>query len=125
MRISSHHSGNLNNSKVEEYPHTLTGGPEDIRNHPHKVTKFQEEIPYCFLGTSLGKQKKPRSTSQPQVRSENTPVTIEADLILLALQQLAMNSDSANFNNNINRISKLPKPLTTKTSTFDGKSEKF
>ena len=80
---------------------------------------------YCSPGTSSGKQKKNRSTSQPQFRSENTPATIEADQILLALQQLANNSNSANFQNNINRISKLPKSLTTTMPTFDGKSEKF
>ena len=51
--------------------------------------------------------------------------TIEADQILLALQQLATNSNSANFKNNISRISKLPKSLTTTMPTFDGKSEKF
>ena len=52
-------------------------------------------------------------------------MTIEADQIFLALQQLATNSNSANFNNNISRISKLPKSLTTAMPTFDGKSEKF
>ena len=50
---------------------------------------------------------------------------MEADQILLALQQLANNNNSANFQNNINRISKLPKSLTTTMPTFDGKSEKF
>ena len=65
------------------------------------------------------------STSQSQFRSDNTPATIEADQILLALQQLATNSNSANFNNNISRLSKLPKTLTTTMPTFDGKSEKF
>ena len=75
---------------------------------------------YCSLGTSSGKQKNNRSTSQPQFRSENTPATIEADQILLALQQLANNNNSANFHNNINRIS-----TTTTMPTFDGKSEKF
>ena len=74
---------------------------------------------------SSGKQKKVCSTFQPQFRSENTPATNEADQILLALQQLATNSNSANFNKNINRISKLPKSLTTTMPTFDGKSEKF
>ena len=69
--------------------------------------------------------KRRRSTSQPQFRSENTHATIEADQILLALQQLATNSNSANFNNNITKISKLPKSLTTAMPTFDGKSEKF
>ena len=48
-----------------------------------------------------------------------------ADQILLAPQQMATISNSANFNNNINRISKLPKSLTTTMPTFDGKSEKF
>ena len=51
--------------------------------------------------------------------------TFEADQILLALQQLATNFNSANFNNNISRFSKLPKSLTTTMPTFDGKSEKF
>ena len=70
-------------------------------------------------------QKKNRSTSQPQFRSENTPARIEADQFLLALQQLANNNNSANFHNNINRISKLPKTLTSTMPTFDGKTEKF
>ena len=63
--------------------------------------------------------------SQPQFCSESTPATIEADQILLALQQLATNSNSANFNYNISRISKLPKSLTTTMPTFDGKSDKI
>ena len=87
------------------------------------TTETQEEIPYCSSGTSSRKQKKARSTSQPQFRSENTPATIEADQILLALQQLATNSNSANFNKNITRISKLPKSLTTTMPTIDGKSK--
>ena len=89
------------------------------------VTGVHEEVTYCSLSTSAGKQKKNRSTSQPQFRSENTPATIEADQVLLALQQLANNNKSANFHNNINRIYKLPKSLTTTMPTFDGKSEKF
>ena len=87
------------------------------------MTGTQEEIPYCSPGTSSGKQKEARSTGQPQFRSENPLATIEAGQILLALQQLATNSNSANFNNNNNRISKLPKSLTTTMPT--GKSEKF
>ena len=110
---------------TENYPHIVTGGPEEIRHNPHTMTATQEEIPYCSPTTSSGKQKKARSTTQSQFRSENTPATIEADHILLALQQLATNSNSANFNNNISRISKLPKSLTTTMPTFDGKSEKF
>ena len=65
------------------------------------------------------------STSQPQFRSENNPATIEADQILLALQQLATSINSANVNNNSNRTSELPKSLTTTMPTFDGASEKF
>ena len=123
------------NSGQEVGPHMVTGGTErhdiltgateEIRNGHDMVTAVQEEIPYCFSGISSGKQKKARSTIQPQFRSENTPATIEADQILLALQQLATNSNSANVNNNSNKVSKLPKSLTTTMLTFDGKSEKF
>ena len=94
------------------------------RNAPHGEG-VEEEIPYCSPGTSSGKQKKPRSTSQSQCRNENTPVLIEADQILLAFQQFVTNNTSANSNNNISRNSKLPKSLTTTVNTFDRKSEKF
>ena len=110
---------------MEAYPHMVTGVPEEIRNRSHMVTGNQEEMPCCSPGNSSGKQKKARSTSRPQFRSENTPGTIEADQILLALQQLATNSNSANFNNNIDGVSKLPKSFTTTMPTIDGKSEKF
>ena len=102
----------------------LTGATEEILNGHDMVTAVQEEIPYSS-GISSGKQKKARSTSQPQFHSENTPATIEADQILLALQQLPTSSNSASVYNNSNRISKLPKSLTTTMPTFDGKSEKF
>ena len=110
---------------TQNYSHMVTGATEETRHNPHTMIVTQEEIPYCSPTTSSGKQKKTRSTSQPQFRSENTPATIEADQILLALQQSATNSNSANFNNNISRISKLPKSPTTTMPTFDGKSEKF
>ena len=110
---------------TKNYPHMVTGGPEENRHNPHMMTATQEEIPYCSPTTWSGKQKKTRSTSQPQFRSENAPATIEADQILLALQQLATDSNSANFNNNLSRISKFPKSLTTTMPTFHGKSEKF
>ena len=127
------HSGQPNSPETEtnshtvteNYPHMVTEGPEEFRHNPHMMTATQEEIPYCSPTTSSGKQKKARCTSQPQFRSENTPATIKADQILLALQQLATNSNSANFSNNISRTSKLPKSLTTTMPTFDGKSEKF
>ena len=85
-----HNSGQLNsprtgtNSHVvtKNYPHMVTGGPEEIRHNPHTMTATQEEIPYCSPTTSSGKQKKTRSTSQPQLRSENTPATIGTDQIL-------------------------------------------
>ena len=103
----------------------VTRGSEEIRNGYDMVTAVQGRIPYSSFGISSGKQKKARSTSQPQFHSENTPATIEAEQILLALQQLPTNSNSSNVNNNSNRISKLPKSLTTTMPTFDGKSEKF
>ena len=126
-----HHSGQLRSPVIEtkshmvtkNCPHILTGGPEEIRYNPHIMTATQEEIPYCSPTTLSGKQKKARSTSRPQFRSENTPATIEADQILLDLQQLATNSNSSNFNNKTSRFSKLPKSLTTTMPTIDGKSE--
>ena len=103
----------------------VTAGSEEMRNGLDMVTAVQEEIPYCSSGLSSGKQKKARTTSQPQYRSEKTPATIEADQFLLALQQLATSSNSATINNNSNGISKLPISLTTTMPTVDGKSEKF
>ena len=111
--------------EIRYRPDMVTGDSEEVHNDRDMVTAVQEEIPYCSSVISSGKQKKARSPSQPQFRSENTPATIEADQILLALQQLATNSNSANVNNNSNRISKLPKSLTTTMPAFDGKSEKF
>ena len=73
----------------------VTGVTGAIRHCRDMVTAAGEEIPYYFSGISSGKQKKTRSTRQPQFRSENTPATTEADQILLALQQLATNSNSA------------------------------
>ena len=90
--------------EIRNRPHMVTRGPEEICIRPHMVTGFQKNIPYCSPGTSSGKQKKARSTSQPQFRSENTPATIESNQIVLALQQLATSSNSATFNNNINLI---------------------
>ena len=74
---------------------------------------------------SFRKTKEKRFTIQQQFRNENIPATIEADQNLLALQQLASNSNSVNINNNINKISKLPKSITTTMPTFDGTSEKL
>ena len=121
----SHHSGQLNSPESETNPHMVTGAAEKFRQHPHMMTATQEEIPYCSPTTSSCKQKKEPSTNQSQFRSKNTHATIEKDQNFWALQQLATNSNSANFNNNISRISKLLKSLTSTMPTFDGKSEKF
>ena len=112
------------NSGPEDGHDMVTGATEQTGNC-HDMTGVHEEVTYCPPSTSSGKQKKIRSISEPQFRSENTSATIEADQILLALQQLANNNNSANFHDNINRISKLPKSLTKTMPTFDGKSEKF
>ena len=87
----------------------MVTGATELNRNCHDMTEIHEEVTHCSPSTSSGKQKKNRSTSQPQFLSENTPATIEADQILLALQHLANNNNSANFHNNINKISKLPK----------------
>ena len=115
-----HRAGQLNSPEIENNLHMVTGATEESRQYPHLMTAIEEEIPYCSPTTSSGKQKKARSTSQPQFYSEITPATIEADQILLVLQKLATNSNLANFKNNISRISNLPKSLTTTMPTFDG-----
>ena len=53
------------------------------------VTGDQKDVSYCFPWTSIRKEKKSSSTSQPQFLSENTLAPIEADHILLAFQQVA------------------------------------
>ena len=113
---------NEDDSQSNPHPEVFNSGRGDRHD---MVTGVHEKVTYCSPSTSSGKQKKNRSTSQPQFRSENTPATIEADQFLLALQQLANNNNSASFHNNNNRISKLPKSLTTTMPTFDGKSELF
>ena len=101
---------------------THNSGPEDGHD---MVTRVHEELTYCSPTTFSGNQKTNHSTSQLQFRSENTSAMIEADQILLALQQLANNNTSSSFPNNLSRNSKLPKSLTTTRPTFDGKSDKF
>ena len=117
--------GQMTQSSGPEDGHDMVTGATEQIGMCHDMTGVHEEVTYCPPSTFSGKQKKNRSTSQLQFRSENTPATIKADQILLALQQLANNNNSANFQNNINRISKLPKSLTTTMPTFDEKSEKF
>ena len=124
LEVGLSHGQMTQNSGPEDRHDMVTGATEQIGNC-HNMTGVHEEVTYCPPSTTSGKQKKNSSTSQPQFRSENLPATIEADQILLALQQLANNNNSAIFHNNINRISKLPKSLTTTIPTFDGKTEKF
>ena len=70
----SHHSGQLNSPETETNPHMVTGATEEFRQRPHMMTVTQEEVPYCSPATSSGKQKKARSTSQPQFLSERIPL---------------------------------------------------
>ena len=57
-----HHSGLLNSPDAEtnsrmvtkNYPHMLTGDPEEICHNPHTITATQEEIPYCSPTTTSG-----------------------------------------------------------------------
>ena len=136
--ISLNQGTNEDESQSNPHPEAglLTSGQKDRHDMATRVqrestqahdmvTGVHEEVMYCSPSTSSGKQKRNRTTSQSQFRSENTPATIEADQILLALQQIANNNNFAKFQNNINRIAKLPKSLTTMMPTFDGKSQKF
>ena len=118
------HSHFTQNSGPEDDQDMVTGATEQNGNR-HDMTRVHNEVTYCSPSTSSEKQKNNRSITQPQFRSEITSVTIEADQVFLVLQRLANNNTSANFRNNINRISKLPKSLTTTMPTFDGKSEKI
>ena len=67
------------------YDHDIVTGATQQIGNCHDLTGVHEEVTYCPPCTSSGQQKKNRSTSQPQFCSENTPATIEADQILLAL----------------------------------------
>ena len=87
----------------------VTGVQKESLCDHDMVTGFHEEFTYCSLNASSGNQKKNRSTNQPKFRRENTPGTIEADQFMLALLQLTNNNNSANFHNDLNRISKLTK----------------
>ena len=117
-------SGNDPHAKAGIFQNQMTqnSGSEDSHD---MVTGVHEEVTYFSSSICSGKQKKNHSTSQPHIHSENTPATIEADQIFLALQQLANNNNSANFHYNISRYSKFPKSLTTTMPMLDAKSEKF
>ena len=108
--FSASHTSNLNDSEQEQ---------------THDMMTAVQEGSILLPWNSSAKQLRTRSTNQPQLRIENTLATIEAYQVLLALTQLAANSTSTNFNNNINTISKLPESLTKTILTLNGKSEKF
>ena len=67
------------------YGHDIVTGATQQIGNCHDLTGVHEEVTYCSPSTSSGKQKKNRSTSQPEFCSGNTPAAIEADQILLAL----------------------------------------
>ena len=126
----ANHGTNEDRSQNDPHPEvgvSLSQSPQYLGTKEifNMVTGVQEEIHFCSSGTSPGKQKNARSTSQPQCRSENTLAPIDADQISSAIQQLASISNSANLNNNISLISILSQSFTTTMRTFDGKPEKF
>ena len=87
----------------------------DQEKTQHIVTRVQEEIPLDFVRKTI----EVALHNQPNFRSENIPAAINADQILLGLQQMAFNRVSAICINIINRISKLLKSLATTMSTID------
>ena len=78
-----------------------------------------------FLRDFLRKAKKMSFINQLKICSGNTRTTIAEDQILSALQQLASNSNSANFNKKLKKICKLPRSLTTTMRFSAGISMKF
>ena len=82
-------SGTTRNSGPDEAYGIVTGVQKEILQRSKMVTGVHEEATYCSPGTSSCKQKKNGPASQPHFCSENTTAMIEADQILLALQQLA------------------------------------
>ena len=60
-------------TSASQSPHSIDSDPDEA---PHLMTSVQEEVPYRLHRISSGKRKKAQSTSHPQIRSENNPVTI-------------------------------------------------
>ena len=89
------------------------------------LKRGREKNMYCSRKTSSGKQKKIRSSSQPQFCRKNTPATCEAHRILLALQQLLCKSHSTSFDQIISGMSKWSRSLTAAKPTIDGKCNKL
>ena len=93
--------------RVSKSQFTQLSGPDGTYD---MVTGVRKEIRYSSPGTSSSTQKESGSESKQQIRSENTLETIGEDQMLLALQQLASNSNSATFNNKIHQFSKFQSP---------------
>ena len=90
--------------------------------------KRRQEFTNRFFSAPLGLLQTIKRRHAPQV-SLNTAVKtslrqLKPIRFLLALQQLASKSNLVNFNNNINRVSKLSKSLTSTICTFKKKTEK-
>ena len=94
---------------------------------PSVPTRNKEHWRVTFRSTSpsWGRQQKARWVSHQQSRSENTPslgvITLEADQILVTLQQIANIPNRTHLDNSMNRIAKLPTSLTNTLATFQGK----
>ena len=58
-------------SSVCQSPNLIDSDPDQAS---HMVTRFQERIHCCSPGTSSGKLKKARSTSQPELKTLKTPL---------------------------------------------------
>ena len=109
VEISACRHSNLTDSDPEEISHMVTG--------------VQGKIPYCSLGTYSRKQKKVSSTVEPQFRSKNTLVTIEADQFCWPFSSWPPTGTPPTSTKFINRILRPPKPLTATMPTFDWNSE--
>ena len=110
--FSTYQSGNLTDRYEKESHHMLTGVQEEVCYCPHMPTGAQGKIFHCSPGTSSGKQNKARSTIQPHFRGENTPVTTEADQILLVPQQLTTNT-----------IQPIPTTTSTESRKYPNRSQ--
>ena len=75
--------------------------------------------------TSSGNQKKNRSTSQPQLRSENTPGRLRQTNFFWPFSSWQIKTILRTFIITSTEFPKLPKSLTTTMPLFDGNSEKF
>ena len=90
------------------------------------TTWWQESTRKSHTVSPVHLQESRRQTALPVNRNFKVkrPCDDRSRPIFLALQQFANNNISANVPNNINRVSKMPKSLTT-SPMFDRKPQKF